>query len=224
MIHYLNKNMVNPLDYIADMILNGAVALCTFNKTKDARAIIRRAPWYSSTKEILRFIVTVGFFFIVIKTFIMQPFLVQQQSMQPTIEPYDYIIVDRFTYQFLREPTRGEVIVFRSKEDDRYLIKRIIGLPGERILVENNTTTVFNIENKNGMKLNEAYVKNVAVNTKVDKTLGEKEYFVMGDNRPASLDSRMIGAVTREQITGRTFLRLFPFTNISLFPGLALYK
>ena len=213
--------MLKIFTWLTEIILDFCIRLFTLGKNKEQRAQIKTKQWYSNLFEVLEFTLTVGFLFVIIKTFIMQPFLVQQKSMEPTIEPFDYIIVDRFSYKFLQEPTRGEVIVFRSSGNDRYLIKRIIGIPNDRVLIENGVTTIFNTTHKEGFVLNEPYVVHHATNTKLDKTLGEKEYFVMGDNRPVSLDSRVIGPITRDQIVGRTFVRLFPFNTISLFPGKA---
>lgn len=211
--------MLKIFTWLTEIILNFCITLFTWGKTKEQRAQFKTKRWYLNTFEAVEFILTVGFLFILIKTFIMQPFLVQQESMEPTIKPFDYIIVDRFSYRFLHEPVRGEVVVFHSQKDNRYLIKRIIGLPNDRVLIENSVTTIFNTTNTEGLILNESYVKNPVTNTKIDKILGEKEYFVMGDNRPVSLDSRAIGPITRDQIVGRTLVRLFPFNTISLFPG-----
>lgn len=213
--------MRNPLDWIADQVLEFFFAIFNFHQTKEERAIARRSPWYSNIQETLRFITTVGFFFIIIKSFLIQPFLVQQTSMVPTFQPFDYIIVDRFTYKFTDDPKRGEVVVFKSgpENGNRYLIKRIIGLPGEQVLVDGTSTIIVNSENPSGFSLDETYVQNSDPRTKKIITLNEDEYFMMGDNRPLSYDSRMIGPIQRNQIIGRTLVRLYPFSQISLFPG-----
>lgn len=221
MIHYKKYFMRNPLDWIADQVLEFFFAIFNFHQTKEERAIARRSPWYSNIQETLRFITTVGFFFIIIKSFLIQPFLVQQTSMVPTFQPFDYIIVDRFTYKFTDDPKRGEVVVFKSgpENGNRYLIKRIIGLPGEQVLVDGTSTIIVNSENPSGFSLDETYVQNSDPRTKKIITLNEDEYFMMGDNRPLSYDSRMIGPIQRNQIIGRTLVRLYPFSQISLFPG-----
>ena len=221
MIHYRKYFMRNPLDWIADQVLEFFFVLLNMRKNKEERAVARRAPWYAKAQETFRFIATVGFFFVIIKTFLIQPFLVQQTSMVPTFEPYDYIIVDRFTYTFLEEPDRGDVVVFKSGPENgtRYLIKRIIGLPGEKVTIDGTSTTIVNTAHPEGFKLDETYIKNKDERTKKVTTLGADEYFMMGDNRPLSLDSRQIGPIKRTQIVGRTLVRLYPFTQISLFPG-----
>ncbi len=221
MIHYKKYFMRNPLDWIADQVLEFFFVLFNFRKNKEERAIARRASWYSNFQEILRFVTTVGFFFIIIKSFLIQPFLVQQTSMVPTFQPYDYIIVDRFTYKFLHEPKRGDVVVFKSgpENGNKYLIKRIIGLPGEQITVDGANTIITDSTHPEGFVLDETYIQNKDERTKKITILKENEYFMMGDNRPLSLDSRMLGPITREKIVGRTLMRLYPFSEISLFPG-----
>lgn len=213
--------MRNPFDWIADQVLEFFFVLFNIQKNTEERALGRRSPWYSNTQETLRFVITVGFFFVVIKSFLIQPFLVQQTSMVPTFQPYDYIIVDRFTYRFLHEPERGDVVVFQSgpENGNKYLIKRIIGLPGEQITIDGSNTSIVNTAHPEGFTLDETYIQNKDERTKKITTLGANEYFMMGDNRPLSLDSRMIGPITREKIVGRTLVRLYPFSKISLFPG-----
>lgn len=213
--------MRNPLDWIADQVLEFFVVLFNFHKNKEERALLHRKVWYSNIQETFRFVITVGFFFIIIKSFLIQPFLVQQTSMVPTFEPYDYIIVDRFTYRFLNEPKRGDVVVFKSgpENGNKYLIKRIVGLPGEKVAIDGSQTTITNAQHPEGFLLDESYIKNIDDRTKKVTTLGADEYFMMGDNRPLSLDSRMIGPITRDKIVGRTLVRLYPFSQVSLFPG-----
>ena len=114
---------------------------------------------------------------------------------------------------------RGEVIVFDAPTNDgRYFIKRIIGLPGERIVVDGTSVTIFNKENPDGFQASETYVR-VQSSRKTDKTLGSDEYFVMGDNREVSSDSRIWGALKRDAIEGRAALRILPFKNFGLTPG-----
>lgn len=215
--------MPNPLDWIADKILNFFFAVTHIYATPETKWAHKKSAVYGALQEIFRFLFTIGILFFLIKTFFIQPFLVQQESMVPTIQPYDYIIADRFTYQFLHEPKRGEVIIFRSgpENNSRYLIKRIVGLPGEKITVDGPETIITNNEHPDGFALNETYVQNIDTRTKKIVTLQDDEYFVMGDNRPTSLDSRssQVGPITRDQIVGRTLIRLYPFTQIDIFPG-----
>ncbi len=160
------------------------------------------------------------FIFIVatFRLFIIDPFLVHGNSMQPTFEDGNYVIVDKLTYK-ITDPSRGDVIVFDAPTDDgRYFIKRVIGLPGERVVVNGSKVTIFNTDNPTGFSLSESYIK-FESNRTADKTLASDEYFVMGDNREVSSDSRIWGALNKDAITGRALVRLLPFSDISLFPG-----
>lgn len=155
-----------------------------------------------------------------IRFFVAEPFLVFGSSMEPNFETGDYLIVDELSYKF-SSPKRGDVVVLRPPYDtSRHFIKRIIGLPGETIQVHGDLVTIINKENPNGFVLQEPYIK-----FKSDKvaeyTLGNTEYFVMGDNRSVSYDSRSWGPLPVEDITGKAFLRLYPFNTISILPGSA---
>jgi len=174
-----------------------------------------------------------------IRYFIAQPFIVSGQSMDITFADKQYLIVDQFTYKFIGEPKRGEVIVFRVPQEalalsnytldkKMYFIKRIIGIPGDTVEVKGNDVTIYNTENPNGLKLSESYVyidKMIPTrNINLTVTLKSDEYFVMGDNRNNSSDSRFWGPLKRANITGRPILRLFPFTKINIFPGYSQFE
>lgn len=153
-----------------------------------------------------------------LRLFVIDPFLVHGNSMDPTFHDGNYVIVDKFTYN-ISNPSRGDIIVFKAPtEDGRYFIKRIIGLPGERIVVEGSVVQIYNPENPNGFVIYEPYVVHES-GRKADRTLKEDEYFVMGDNREVSSDSRSWGALDKTAITGRALLRLLPVSDVSLLPG-----
>lgn len=149
------------------------------------------------------------------RLFIAQPFIVDGASMDPTFETGDYLIVDELTYRF-RTPERGSVLIFKYPIDpSKSFIKRIIGLPGETISFLNGQITIINLEHPNGFILEEPYIKSVRKET-ADYILGTGEYFVLGDNRPLSADSRIWGPVPEKNIIGRPIFRLFP---PAFFPG-----
>ena len=155
-----------------------------------------------------------------IRYFIAQPFIVVGSSMYPTFQNGDYLIVDEISYRF-EKPQRGEVIVFRPPPPNNtkdHFIKRIIGLPGETVSVIGNTVTIKNKDYPNGFTLSESYVSSERDASK-EVTLGDNQYFVMGDNRAVSSDSRVWGAINSDEISGKALLRLFPFQSISFLPG-----
>ena len=167
--------------------------------------------------ELLRFTVITLLIVIPIRMFIAQPFIVNGESMLPTFHNGDYLIIDEVTYR-TTEPERGEVVVFRFPDDNkRFLIKRIIALPGEQISISGDNINIKDVDG-NRVELDESYITN-EFSSYGTWQLGEDEYFVMGDNRNASSDSRSWGLLNKDRIVGKTFLRLFPFSGISLRPG-----
>ena len=173
-------------------------------------------------KDVIDIALLVVFVLLPIRLFIAQPFVVVGTSMYPTFFNGDYLIVDEITYRF-EAPKRGDVVVFvpPPAPSDHY-IKRVIGLPGETVKVDGNSVTIINKDNPNGMLLTEKYVSSerAGVTTTV---LGPNQYFVMGDNREASSDSRVWGALDRSKITGRVLVRLFPVPELGIWPGKATF-
>ncbi|MSR73310.1 signal peptidase I [Candidatus Parcubacteria bacterium] len=170
--------------------------------------------------EILKFAIIATVIVVPLRLYIAQPFVVSGASMDPTFETGEYLIVDQLTYNF-EAPKRESVIVFRYPNDTtKFFIKRIIGLPGETVEMHGTQVTIKNAENPKGIILNEKYV--AVKNEKTDNfsvTLDSDEYFVMGDNRNGSSDSRIWGPVKMSLIMGRPAVRLLPLSRISFFPG-----
>jgi len=161
--------------------------------------------------DILETVVFVGSLFIVIYLFIMQPNQVKGASMEPTFLSGDYIFTSKIAYRF--EPIhRGDVIVFKSPQNpDIEYIKRIIGLSGDRIMIQNGEVYV------NNQLLRENYISaktNVwdggFSKEGVEATIPAGYIFVMGDNRPRSSDSREFGPVEIQSVIGQVFYRYFP--------------
>lgn len=158
----------------------------------------------------LVFVLAVTWF---ILTFIGQRTVVDGRSMQNTLQDRDNLIVEKISYRFT-DPSRFDVIVFPPYDTKEYYIKRIIGLPGETIRIDEDGTIYINDE-----ILEENFGKETIQNPgrAIEPiTLGEDEYFVLGDNRNNSLDSRSqkVGNVKREQIIGRAWLRIWPLNKI----------
>ena len=153
-----------------------------------------------------------------IRWFLFQPFVVTGDSMRPNFLNGNYLIIDELTYHF-RDPGRGEVVVLRFPNDpSQFFIKRIVGLPGERVVIDNGRVTVYNGANPEGVRLDESYLPNQNITFgNIDRTLSEEEYFVMGDNRLSSSDSRIWGPLPREDIVGRVYIRVFPVKDFDFY-------
>ncbi len=165
--------------------------------------------------EVLKIAILAFVIVIPIRYFLFQPFFVLGQSMEPNFENGDYLLVDEISYR-LGSPQRGDVIVFRYPGDpsQRY-IKRVIGLPGETVEIENGQVVI----SKGGkdQTLNESAYLPALLETSgnISVTLGPNEYFVLGDNRPFSSDSRRWGILPRQNIIGKVFLRAWPLAEFS---------
>ena len=169
--------------------------------------------------EIVQFALIALIIVIPVRWFIAQPFIVSGASMENTFHTGEYLIVDQLSYRF-EEPDAGDVIVFRyPNKPSTFFIKRIIGAPGDTVSIDGNVVTITNMDHPSGFVLDESYIKEMAPNTFLTETLGDREYFVMGDNRDNSSDSRAWGVLEREEIVGQAFLRLFPLSKISAMPG-----
>lgn len=168
--------------------------------------------------DLIKFAIIALLIVIPIRMFIAQPFVVSGESMFSTFNDGEYLIVDEISY-ITGNPHRGDVIIFHYPLDPkRFFIKRIIGMPNEEISINNGKVTIINKDNPNGFTLDEPYIDEPFDTTGTYKT-GDNEYFVMGDNRNRSSDSRFWGDVPGKLIVGRAYLRLLPFKNISFLPG-----
>ena len=169
--------------------------------------------------EIVQFALIALLIVLPIRWFIAQPFIVSGASMEQTFSSGEYLIVDQLSYQF-HDPQPGDVVVFRyPRNPSTFFIKRIIGTPGDTVTIDGNVVTITNDTYPNGLILDEPYIHSMSPNTFLSETLGEREYFVMGDNRDQSSDSRVWGVLQEENIIGRAFVRLFPFDRVELTPG-----
>src|SRR3989338_4801605 len=172
--------------------------------------------------EVVKFVVLAVIIVVPIRVYVAQPYIVSGNSMYPTFKNGDYLVVDQLTYHFT-EPQHGDVIVFRFHNNpSQFFIKRIIGIPGETVRIENGKLFIARGEDEARVEIPvaEPYAGPGSFDSKT-LALGDNEYFVMGDNRGASLDSRSWGPLSRDLIRGRALVRLFPVTTTSLFPGKA---
>lgn len=183
--------------------------------------------------ELVRFALIALIVVFLIRSFIADPFIVSGSSMVPSFENGDYLIIDELSYK-LGDPKRNDVVVFQYPGDPKnnpkrnfilrffdpgkYFIKRVIGLPNETVDIKGNDVIITNSEHPESFKLDQPFVKNTA-NNDTHVELKNDEYFVMGDNRSGSSDSRAWGPVKREFFTGRAFSRLLPISKIDILPG-----
>ncbi len=168
--------------------------------------------------ELVKILVLASITIALVRFFLFKPFYVQGASMEPNFYSREYLIIDELTYR-LRTPERGEVIVFKYPGDQtEYFLKRIIGLPGERVKISGGIVSMYNKEHPEGIQIKEDYLpKDLSTIGDVDVQVGDSQYFVMGDNRPNSLDSRRFGPVDKSLIVGRAFFRGWPFSRMQKF-------
>ena len=155
-----------------------------------------------------------------IRLFIVCPFYVKGASMEPNFYDKEYLLIDEISYRF-QAPQRGEVVVFRYPQDPReYFIKRIIGLPGETLKMDQGDIYLLDKSTNEWTKITETYLPSTDQTFALDSkelTLGPDEFFVLGDNRAHSRDSRFFGPLNRRYIVGRVMLRGLPISRAQIF-------
>jgi signal peptidase I len=168
--------------------------------------------------ELLHVVVISLAIIIPIRYFLIQPFYVKGASMEPNFEDHEYLIIDELSYRFTT-PQRGDIVVFKYPNDpSQYFIKRVIALPGETVEMKDGRVRIYQNVNDAGQFLNESqYLGDVTTYANKKFSLGEDEYFVMGDNRPNSMDSRMFGPIHSKLIVGRVWLRGWPIERFKIF-------
>ncbi len=174
--------------------------------------------FFSSALEIVEITAVAFAAVFLIRTYLVQPFLVSGSSMVPNFSDGDYLLIDELTYRF-RAPERGEVVVFRyPKNESVYFIKRVIGLPGDKVEIKDKTITVFDQKNPGGLKLDEKYLPgDLGPFGNAEFQVPEGSYFVMGDNRAYSFDSRSWGMLPNSDVVGLVQFRLWPPASIKVF-------
>lgn len=169
--------------------------------------------------DLLKFAIMALIIVIPIRMWIAQPFVVSGESMYPTFHNGEYLIVDEISYITGKEK-RGDVAIFKYPDDTkRFFIKRIIGLPNEKIVVTEDSVTIINKEHPDGFIMAEPYINEKVFSPTGEYNTKDNEYFVMGDNRNRSLDSRSWGVLPKKLMIGRAYLRLLPLKTISYLPG-----
>lgn len=202
-----------------------ALAIAIFSpKTRDTLVRIKLLEEDEKPSSLLIWIIGIIIIVKVVQAYLIQPFVVDGASMLPTYHNAEFLMVDKLTYQ-LKKPERGDIMIFKLYEDannpyeGKHLIKRLIGLPGERVHIRGGVTIIYNQENPNGFTLNEPYVEYKDPQKDIEFTLDDNHYFVMGDNRAQSYDSRDWGPLDGKNIKGQVLLRVYPFKKAGYEPG-----
>lgn len=169
--------------------------------------------------EIIKVLVIAAAIVVPVRYFLIQPFVVKGASMEPNFRTNQYLVIDRLSYR-LHDVRRGDVVVLNNpREESEFFIKRVIGLPGEKVEIRNGRVSISNAASPLGFTLDESeYLpagRTTNGNTAI--TLGEEEYYVLGDNRAASLDSRSFGTVSKNKIVGRVWIRAWPLNSMTTF-------
>ncbi|KKW42271.1 MAG: Signal peptidase I [Candidatus Magasanikbacteria bacterium GW2011_GWA2_56_11] len=165
--------------------------------------------------ELIKIALLAGITIGLVRYFLFKPFYVKGQSMEPNFQERDYLIIDEITYRF-RSPVRGDIIVFRSPVNNDHYLKRVIAVPGERVKVEGDKVIIYNKEHPQGVVVEEAYISEPTPGS-VSYVLDDDQYFVLGDNRDASFDSRRFGPIDENDMVGRVWFRGWPFSRAGTF-------
>ncbi len=179
--------------------------------------LTQRNPMLKSIFEFIKTIAIVLVLAFIIKAFLIQTFIIDGSSMEPNFHNNEYLIVDKLSYHF-SQPQRGDVDIIIPPDDvTKDYIKRIVGLPGDTVVIKNGSVFI------NNKKLVEPYLKageqtliNDNINDEMTLKLKSNQYFVLGDNRTNSRDSRFIGPIPKGNIIGKTLLVVFPTKNFEV--------
>ena len=208
---------------------------CLYTSVMDSEMapIENKNKWKSIVRELIIFAIIAGGIVWPFRVYVAEPYLVDGRSMDPTFKTGDYLIVDKISGT-AENPRRNSVVVFNATnagQPHTNFIKRIIGLPGETVVMKDGVITIINSENPEGFVIDQSYVTHTCANTQApncidgfQKTLAGNEYFVMGDNRAESHDSRYWGPLKKQYIVGRPVVRLFGIHKVGWLPLPVLSK
>jgi len=191
----------------------------------------RRKDIFSAFSSVFLFILFPAVIAIILTAFIVQSYQVDGQSMETSLQNHDRLIVDKLPRTWSRVtrhqyvPARGDIVIFNQTGlpdsfFQKQLIKRVIGLPGERVSISNGQVTVYNSSNTSGFNPDKQGKYIIAAPTTAgnrDWVIAEDEIFVLGDNRSNSEDSRYFGPVKTNAIVGKLLVRIYPFSNTKVF-------
>ncbi len=221
----MSQNPVSVFIFGTLVLLIAALFIATMSPSwRNALVKIRLLERDESPTSLLTWIIGIIILVKLIQGFLIQPFIVDGGSMLPTYHNQEFLLVDKFSY-LIGKPHRGDVMIFKLYEGEtnpyngKYLIKRVIGLPGEHIVVRNGVTIIYNKDYPNGFTVEESFVAYKDIQKNADVTLDDHHYFMMGDNRTQSYDSRDWGPLDSANIRGQVLFRIFPLSKLSYEPG-----
>ena len=179
-----------------------------------------KGDFWQFSAELIKTALVVAVLAYVIRLFVIQPFIVDGSSMFPRFQTNDYLLVDKVSYRF-HTPNRGDIVVFKYPLDTSVnYVKRIIGLPGETVRIQNGTVSILSGNQAQGTSLTEPYINGGAKTllpseaAQADFVVPTGHYFVLGDNRPASSDSREWGLLPQEDIIGKVIVQAYPLSRL----------
>jgi signal peptidase I len=218
-----NPVSITIFSILALIVIALAVAIVS-PKTRDTLVRIKLLEEDEAPSSLLIWIIGIIVIVKLVQAFLVQPFIVDGASMLPTYHNQEFLLVDKLSYR-LKAPERGDIMIFKLYENNnnpyegKHLIKRVIGLPGEHVVVKNGITTIFNKKSPEGFTLEEPFALYKDTQKNADITLDEHHYFMMGDNRAQSYDSRDWGALDEANIKGQVLFRIYPFKKAGYEPG-----
>ena len=221
----MTQNPVSITIFVILSLIIVSLSIAIFSpKTRDALIRIKLLEEDEEPSSLLIWIIGIIILVKLIQAFLIQPFIVDGASMLPTYHNQEFLLVDKLSYH-LKSPERGDIMIFKLYENNnnpyegKHLIKRVIGLPGEHVVVKGGVTTIYNKNNPNGFVVDEPFVSFKETSKNADITLDDHHYFVMGDNRAQSYDSRDWGALDASNIKGQVLFRVYPFKKAGYEPG-----
>lgn len=221
----MTQNPVSITIFVILSLIIISLGIAIFSpKVRDFLISIKLLEEDEEPSSLLIWIIGIIILVKLIQAFLIQPFIVDGASMLPTYHNQEFLLVDKLSYH-LKKPERGDIMIFKLYEntnnpyEGKHLIKRVIGEPKERVVIKNGITTIYNEKNPGGFILDEPYVAYKDIQKNIDITLDDHHYFVMGDNRAQSYDSRDWGALDSSNIRGQVLFRVYPFKQMGYEPG-----
>ena len=176
-------------------------------------------PRPKRVREFILFAILAMLLLVPVRMYVARPFIVSGASMEPTFQENEYLVIDELSYRFAK-PQRGDIIIMRYPLDDsKFFIKRIVGMPNETLSLHDGKVVLLGKDGDVNSRLDEPYLAPGVKKEFQAATMAADEYFVLGDNRDESSDSRDWGPLRSKYIVGRVIARIYPLPEAAIFPG-----